>query len=169
VIQVLEAAALAEKPLLTANGVTAVHLGLKTLRFHYYSLVILLTVSSKQLRAQCIHLSQEMLALLPSLDDPALGVKNSYTGLLWQRLHCPLTAFGSLWGEIVVRPKTQPEQNKQYLEAIEHVPIFLSKSSSQNPLAAKLQNITEKFVQHARMELSFTSKLRPYIPDCYGT
>ncbi|EXJ80875.1 hypothetical protein A1O3_07162 [Capronia epimyces CBS 606.96] len=148
--EVLEAAALAEKPLLGANGVDSVDLGLQMLCFHYSSLVVLLKVSSRSLRAQCIDPSQQMLRLLPRLGDMGPSLKEPYTCILWQPLQCPLTAFGTLWGEIVTKGKTQLEQNKQFLADIEHVPAFMGKLSSRNPLAAKLANITERFVQQAR-------------------
>ena len=126
------------------------------LQFHYLALMILLTVSCKDLRGQCILLSRSMLDLLPSLDPKDHSVDDTYTGLLWQRLHSPLTAFGSLWGEIVVRTRISSEESKQNLEAIEHVPVFIGKSSSQNSLAAKLQSITERFVQHAKTKIHST-------------
>ncbi|KAL9076472.1 MAG: hypothetical protein Q9157_003630 [Trypethelium eluteriae] len=162
--ETLEAAALAERPLLSTNGGEAVDFGLRMLQFHYLALMILLTVSCKDLRVQCIQLSRSMLNLLPRLGPKDHSVNDTYTGLLWQRLHSPLTAFGSLWGEIVVRARIRSEEGKQNLEAIEHVPVFLGKSSSQNPLAAKLQSITERFVEHATTKIHSTGKprLHPY-------
>ncbi len=79
-----------------------------------------------------------------------LDLKEPYTCLLWQRLHCPLAAFGTLWGEVVTKGKTHLEQSKQSLEAIEHLPVYFGKLSSRNSLAAKLESITERIVQHAR-------------------
>lgn len=151
--QVLEAAALAEKPLLSASGAASVDLGLQTLRFHYYSLLVLLMVSCKQLRTQCTYPSQQMLDLLPSLGDMLLDLKEPYSCILWQRLHCPLVAFGTLWGEIMIKGKTCFVQSKQSLEAIEHLPAYFGKLSSRNSLAAKLESITERIVQHARSML----------------
>lgn len=148
--QVLEAAALAEKPLLTASGAISIDLCLQTMRFHYYSLLVLLMMSCKQLRAQCTFPAQQMLRLLPSFVDIIQGPEEPYACLLWQRLHCPLIAFGTLWGEIIVKAKTNFEQSKQSLEAMEYMPTFLGKLSSRNPLVAKLQNITERFIRHAR-------------------
>ncbi|KAA8651967.1 Zn(II)2Cys6 transcription factor [Aspergillus tanneri] len=125
--EVLEAAALAEKPLLTASGTASVDLGLQTLHFHYYSLLVLLTVSYRQLRTQSTYPSQQMLGLLPGLGAMLPGLKEPYTCLLWQRLHCPLAAFGILWGEIVIKGRAHFEQSEQSLEAIEHLPAFLGK------------------------------------------
>ncbi|THC98759.1 hypothetical protein EYZ11_001738 [Aspergillus tanneri] len=148
--EVLEAAALAEKPLLTASGTASVDLGLQTLHFHYYSLLVLLTVSYRQLRTQSTYPSQQMLGLLPGLGAMLPGLKEPYTCLLWQRLHCPLAAFGILWGEIVIKGRAHFEQSEQSLEAIEHLPAFLGKLRSRNPLATKLESITERMVQHAK-------------------
>ncbi|RDL37704.1 uncharacterized protein BP5553_05137 [Venustampulla echinocandica] len=110
--EVLEAAALAEKPLLSASGAASVDFGLRTLQFHYLSLLVLLTVSSKQLRKQSTHPSQQMLQLLPSLGEMDLDLQEPYTCLVWQRLHCPLAAFGALWGDTVLKGKTHVEQNQ---------------------------------------------------------
>lgn len=132
------------------SGAASVDLGLRTLKFHYYSLLVLLMVSSKQLRTQCTYASQQMLGLLPSLGDMVPDLKKPYTCLLWQRLHCPLAAFGILWGEVVTKGKTQLEQSKQSLEAIEHLPAYFGKLSSRNSLAAKLESITERMVQHTK-------------------
>lgn len=116
----------------------AVDIGLQILHFHYLSLVGLLTAYFKQSWVQCIDLSRKMLVLLLSLDNAPSDVTNHYIGLIWQRLHCPLTAFGFLWGRLVVRSEADAEQREQYFKAIEHVPPFLSKSSSRNPVVAKL-------------------------------
>ena len=97
-----------------------------------------------------------MLNLLPSLDLSDRDSLDPYMGLLWHRLHFPLTAFGSLWGEIVVRAGTHTQESKQNLENIEHVPVFLGKSSPRNALSAKLQSITERFVQHAKTRIHST-------------
>lgn len=163
--KILEAAALTEKPLLTANSAGSVDLSLQTLHFHCYSLLILLTVCCKQLRTQSIYPSQQMLKVLPSLGDILMtndDLKEPYTCLLWHLLHCPLAAFGTLWGEIVINnkgSKTHFEQSKQSLEAIEYLPVYLGKLSSLNSLAAKLGSITERIVQCARSILYSQGKL----------
>lgn len=155
----MEAASLAEKPLLTASGVEGVNTGLQVLRFHHLNLIVLLTASSQQTWVQCLDFSQEMLELLPLITVATDEVTDRYLGLLWQRLHCPLTAFGFLWGKLVVRQVADAQKRKRYLEAIEHVPLFLSKSQYRNPVIAKLQSITERFVQHATTVLASTGKL----------
>lgn len=109
-----------------------------------------------------------MLKLLPSLGDMVLDLKDPYTCLLWQRLHCPLAAFGTLWGEIVIKGNTDLEQSKQSLEAIEHLPAYFGKLSSRNSLAAKLESITERIVQQARSILYSQGKcsLENHDNDC---
>ena len=91
-----------------------------------------------------------MLGLLPGLGDMVSDLQEPDTCLLWQRLHSPMAAFGVLWGDIVTRGKTHPEQSKQFLEAIEHLPAYFGKLSSRNSLVAKLESITERIVWHAR-------------------
>ncbi|KAG5989980.1 hypothetical protein E4U43_004394 [Claviceps pusilla] len=153
--EVIEAAALVEKPLLTANKAASMDLGLQTLHFQYLSLLVLLTVSSRQLRSQSTQPSQEMLNLLPKLGDAVSDQRGGpYACLLWQYLHCPLAAFGALWGEIVIKTTTNLEQSLKSLEAIEHLPLFLGKLASRNALAARLQSITARIVEQARMILN---------------
>ena len=91
-----------------------------------------------------------MLSLLPSFDDAVVNIKAPYTCLLWQRLHCPLVAFGALWGEIVTQRKTRFDQSKQSLEVIENLPAYFGKLHLQHSLAGELENITGRIVQHAR-------------------
>lgn len=99
-----------------------------------------------------------MLKLLPSLSNMMTDLKEPYTCLLWQRLHCPLAAFGTLWGEIVIKASAHFEQSKQSLEAIEYLPPYLAKLSSRTPLAAKLGSIADRIVQHARSILDAQGK-----------
>ncbi|KAG6007649.1 hypothetical protein E4U21_005730 [Claviceps maximensis] len=152
--EVIEAAALVEKPLLGVNGAALVDLGLQTLHFQYLSLLVLLTVSSRQLRSHSTQPSQEMLNLLPKLGDAVSNQRGPHVCLLWQYLHCPLAAFGALWGEIVVKNTINLDQSFQILEAIENLPLYLGKLASRNALAAKLQSITARIVEQARMILN---------------
>ncbi len=94
--------------------------------------------------------------LLPGFDDMMPGFDDPYC-LLWQRLHSPLTAFGSLWGEVVIRGKTL-EQSKEHFTALEYLPPYLGRFSARNALAAKMESITARFVQHARSMLDSQSK-----------
>lgn len=150
-LQVLEAAALAEKPLLRANAAILVDFGLETLHYHYHYLSVLIRVSNKQIRAQSTYPSMQLLRLLPSLGDKATYVKQPYGCLLWQQLHCPVVAFGSLWGKIVIKRESDSQQTQQFLEAIECLPPYLIKLSSRNSLAIKLARIVEKIVQNLKL------------------
>ena len=107
-------------------------------------------VSCRQLRTQSTYPARRMLSLLPSLDNAVVNTKAPYTCLLWQRLHCPLVAFGALWGEIVTQRKTQFDQSKQSLEVIEYLPAYFAKLRLQHSLAAELENITGRIARHAR-------------------
>ncbi|KAG5975006.1 hypothetical protein E4U55_007911 [Claviceps digitariae] len=165
--EVISAAALAEKPLLTAKGASSVDLGLQTLHFQYLSLLVLLTLSSRQLRPQSTEPSQEMLNLLPQLGDAVSNQRGPYACLLWQYLHCPLAAFGALWGEIVMKTTINLDESLKSLEAIEHLPIFLGKLASRNSLAAKLQSITARIVEQARKILN--SQATDAVPEAPTT
>lgn len=99
-----------------------------------------------------------MLKLLPILGDMAPALKEPFVCLLWQLMHCPLAAFGALWGQVLIKGKTDFEQSKVSVEAIEHLPAFLSKLSSRHPLAAKLGSITEKIVQQLKTILCSQSR-----------
>lgn len=145
-----------------------VDFGLQTLHFHYLSLLVLLTVSSKRLRSKAIQPAQELLNLLPRFGDKIMAQREPFHCLLWQYLHCPLAAFGALWGEIVIKPDADTELSKQLVEAIEHLPRFLSLLRSRNSLAGKLQSITTRMVEHARATLQSQGKQIAQIPnyDC---
>ena len=106
-----------------------------------------------------------MLKLLAGLGKAVLDVNEPYLPLLWQLLHCPLAAFGNLWGDIMIKGSTHIEQSKQSLEAIEHLPAFYSKLSSRNSLAAKLESITHRIVQQARSMLFSHGKFHSGNPD----
>ena len=110
---------------------------------------------------QCTLPSQQLLRLLPGIGELMLESKEPYTCLLWQRLHCPLVAFGSLWGEIAIKGKTHFEQSVQSLEAIENLPPFFARLSSRNSLATKLETITTRIVQQARLMLYSEGKPFP--------
>jgi len=82
--------------------------------------------------------------------DGVTELREPYVCLLWQLLNFPLAEFGSLWGGILMKGKTNPEQSKESLEAMEHLPAFLGKFRSRNSLAAKLEDITGRLVQHVK-------------------
>lgn len=138
-----------EKPLLAAESEASVDLGLQMLKYQYYSLLVLLMVSSRELRAQAIIPSRMLLELLPRLGELLEAHKEPYGFVLWQCLRCP--AFGALWGDIVVRFKGEPKakRSEASLHVIEHLPVFFGKFKFRNPLAAKLESITARMVQYA--------------------
>lgn len=145
----LEATALAEKPLLDAAGVATVDAGLDLLHFHYYFLLVLLTVSSREMRTQSAAPAQQMLAMLPKIGDRISDFKEPYVSLIWQAVHYPMAAFGTLWGEVVTKRKSQLEKSKKSLQAIGHLPPFLRRLSSRNPLIPQLESIVGRIVEHA--------------------
>jgi hypothetical protein len=128
------------------------------LSFQYYSLLVLLTVSSKQLRTHAALPSQQLLGLLPSLGDAVAEHDRPYACLLWQLLHCPLAAFGTLWGELAVKRNTHPEVAYQYERDLEQLPAFFGRLSARNCVAVNLQSITERIVQHVRPEVDTDRK-----------
>ncbi|KAF7553504.1 hypothetical protein G7046_g7088 [Stylonectria norvegica] len=161
---ILAATAMAEKPLLNESGIASVELGLRTLDFHYYFLLILLTITLREGRSDYVDPSQQMLRLLPSLGQMALDLKQPYTCLLWQSLHCPGIAFGTLWGQLVTNSKADTEQSKQSLEDIDHLPPFLGSMKSRTSVAAKLESITDRIVQHARLIFYSQDEVDPTSP-----
>jgi glycerol dehydrogenase-like iron-containing ADH family enzyme len=77
---------------------------------------------------------------------------------LWQQLHGPLTAFGTLWGEIVIKGESDSQQIQQFVEAIECLPTYLLKLGSRNPLAIKLAHIVKRIAQNTHSILSSQGK-----------
>ena len=146
-MQLLEAAALAEKPFLDASSAASIDLGLRTISFSYQYLLILLARSSSRMRTQCIDSSKRMLRLLENMVSSS---EEPYNGIVWQLICCPFTPFLVLFGEIISNGKGESEENKESLAAIEQLPVFLGKMSLRNSLAAKLECIAVVFVQHAR-------------------
>lgn len=146
-MQILEAAALAEKPFLDANSAASIDLALRTVSFQYEYLFILLTRSSTRMRAQCIESSKRMLRLLENMISDS---EEPYTSMVWHLLCSPFTPFLDLFGELLSNGKGESEENMEALAAMEQLPVFLGKMSSRNSLAAKLERIAVVLVQHAR-------------------
>lgn len=111
-------------------------------------------MSNRQSRTQSTNSAIKLLRLLPSLGNKATYLKLPYCCLLWQLLHYPLVAFGSLWGEIVVKRESDPQRTQQVLEAIECFPPYMLKLGSRNPLANRLAHIAEKIVQNIHSIIS---------------
>ena len=128
-MQLLEAAALAEKPFLDASSAASIDLGLRNLSFTYEYLLILLTRSSSPLRTQCIDSSKRMLRLLENMVSDS---EEPYNGMVWQLLCGPFTPFLTLFGEILSIGKGESEEKKEALAAMEQLPVFLGKMSLRN-------------------------------------
>ena len=146
-MQILEAAALVEKPFLDTSSAASIDLGLCNVNFQYEYLFILLARSSPPMKVQCIESSKRMLRLLENM------VSNSeepYNGIVWHLLCGPFTPFLYLFGELLSNGKGESEENKEALAAMEQLPVFLDKMSSRNSLAAKLERVAVVLVQHAR-------------------
>lgn len=120
--QVLEASALVEKPLLSPTGLACIELRLKILLVHFYFLDILLTVSSKDLRPQCVEPAQGLLGLLPRIGE-LLSTHAELPGcLLWEWAHYSMVAFGKLWGQILSRGVREGKQSETILEVRSFIP-----------------------------------------------
>ncbi|KAJ9605085.1 hypothetical protein H2200_010475 [Cladophialophora chaetospira] len=146
-LQLLEAAALAEKPFLDARNAASIDLELHSLSFMYEYLRILLARSSSHMRTQCIESSKRMLHLLEHMVSESGEL---YNGIDWQLLCGSFTPFLELFGEIVSNGKGGSQETQDALAAMEQLPVFLGKMSSRNSLAAKLERIAVVFVQHAK-------------------
>lgn len=161
-LQVLEASALAEKPLLGVREAESVQLHLHTLHFHYFYLDILLTIASDELRSQCIHPAQGLLNLLPDLGDHLSSLDQPTLSVIWQWLHYPMIAFGVLWGHLLSKGWTDHEQSENILQALEYVPIFLEKIGTHHTMAQSMASISNRILRHVRLVYhSFSSKHHP--------
>ncbi|OQV07516.1 Fungal specific transcription factor domain-containing protein isoform 1 [Cladophialophora immunda] len=154
--RILEAAALAEKPFLSANDAASFDLALSSVSFQYEYLYILLTRSSTQKRAECIESSKRMLHLLENMVSDSEAPSN---GMVWHLLCGPFTPFLDLFGELLSSAEDGSEGKMGALEAMEHLPVFLDRMSSRNSLAAKLKSVAMVLVQHARSVVQ--SQVRP--------
>ncbi|EMC92685.1 hypothetical protein BAUCODRAFT_151097 [Baudoinia panamericana UAMH 10762] len=146
-MEVLEAAAKAEKPILDAQGVASIDLGLRSLRFQIDYIRVLLTRSSARLRGQCIEASKRM---LNKLDELVSDSEEPFNGIVWQLVCCPFTPLLVCFGEVISSSQGVSNDNQAILQAMERLPPFLKKMSVRNSLAAKLERIAEVIVKHAR-------------------
>ncbi|KAF2447777.1 hypothetical protein P171DRAFT_518818 [Karstenula rhodostoma CBS 690.94] len=148
--KILEASALVEKPLLSVRGQTSVDLRLQILLFNYYYLDVLLMVASKDLRSQCIVPAQKLLNLLPHLGELLSdNRKETHSCMLWEWLHYPMMAFGTLWGQVISKGGASHEQSETILETLNNVPKFLERLESRHVIiGGKLKGITESIIHH---------------------
>lgn len=142
----VEAAAMAEKPLLDDSGITSIDLGLCTLEFNYHYLLVILGRASDNMKSETISSSKRMLYLLQHLVSDSEEV---YNGIVWQLVCCPFTPFLALFGELLASTGATTEEDEEALSAMKELPLFLKKMSLRNSLAARLQGIAVVFVQHA--------------------
>ena len=118
------------------------------MEFQYQYLLVLLYKSPSRLTTLCIDSSKQMLHLLPEMVSES---EEPYNGIVWQLLCCPFTPFLVLFGEILSSGKRVPEENKEALDAMERLPVYLKNMSLRNSLAVKLERIAIVLVQHARL------------------
>lgn len=113
------------------------------------SFLVLVSVSSKELRAQATGSSRKLLQLTRKLGDLLQRHKEVYVSLLWQYVNCP--AWGILWVETVARGETNLKESRAYLEVTEEdLPAFLDKLGSRNHLVVELGSISGRVLQHGR-------------------
>ena len=79
-------------------------------------------VASKDLRSQCIVPAQKLLDLLPHLGKllPA-DTKETYSCMLWEWLHYPMLAMGTLWGQVLSKGMTNREESEKIIEVSDFI------------------------------------------------
>lgn len=113
----------------------------------YLYLSILLTRTCPELRKDCILQSREMLCLL---EDMVAHSEEVYNGIIWTLLCWPFTPFLILFGEVLTHGASNMQQARQSLEAMEHLPAFLSQMGKRNALARELEVTASTLLSHAR-------------------
>jgi hypothetical protein len=74
-------------------------------------------VASKELRSQSIVPAQKLLNLLPRLGELLSNDgKETHSCMLWEWLHYPMIAFGTLWGQVLSKGVTSHEESERILE-----------------------------------------------------
>lgn len=133
---------------MSAKDAASVDSGLQSLRFHYMSMMILITIPKKDARNQTADSAQELLNLLPHLDSTTGNSRTSNSTILWQYMHFSLAAFGTLWGQIVMKGRAQrPSSEIEHLLcSIERLPEFLEALSARHHIARTLQSVTTRMV-----------------------
>jgi hypothetical protein len=154
----LQASAIAEKPLLDAAGARSLDLGLTTVDFNHQYLILMLSRRAPwphPMRCQSIESSIKMLNLLQHLVSDSEEV---YNGIIWQLVCCPFTAFLTLFNEIMLQGRDSHrgiglEKKAEILAAMERLPDFLTEMAVHNSLARKLQGVAATILEHARLAL----------------
>ncbi|KAK1825316.1 hypothetical protein LTR12_000116 [Friedmanniomyces endolithicus] len=146
--QVLEAAALAETPLLDPAGARSLQLGLVYTRFQYHGAGIVLTRGSSQESTFC---RDESLKMLRLLEDLVTDGEEPYIGVTWQTLYFPWAPFLVLFGSIMSSGAAgRTFENEQALEAMELLPKYFRNMSSRYVEARRLEKMATATVQRAR-------------------
>ncbi|KAK0858368.1 hypothetical protein LTS02_008988 [Friedmanniomyces endolithicus] len=147
-MQVLEAAALAETPLLDSAGAKSLQFGLVYTRFQYHGAGIVLTRGSSQESTVC---RDESLKMLRLLDDLVTDVEEPYIGVTWQMLYFPWAPFLVLFGSIISSGAAgRTSKNEQALKAMELLPTYFRNMSMRYIEARRLEKMAAATVQRAR-------------------
>ncbi|KAK0309865.1 hypothetical protein LTR01_004062 [Friedmanniomyces endolithicus] len=150
-MQVLEAAALAETPLLDPAGARSLQIGLLYTRFQYYGAEIVITRGSGQEETVCHDESLKMLRLLADLVSDG---EEPYIGVTWQMLYFPWAPFLVLFGSITSSERTgRTFEKEQALEAMELLPTYFRNMSLRCVEARRLEKMAAATVQRARSVL----------------
>lgn len=145
--QILEAAALSEKPFCDAKNAKSIDVALRTMDFHFLYLALLLAHSSRDMQRQCLDASQRMLHLLQHMSPEC---KEPYHPMVWQLVCCPFTPFLILFRDIVCDAGCSHEEKRNALDAMEQLPGYLKAMGSRVTLAARLEGVAGILAQQAR-------------------
>ncbi|KAK5728545.1 hypothetical protein LTR15_001681 [Elasticomyces elasticus] len=156
--QILEATALAEKPLLDAAGAHSMQIGLTWMQFQYYGTAIALKRGHSQEALKCHDMSLKMLRILKEL--VCTSAYDLYIGVDWQMLYLPWAPFLVLFGNIISSGEEKFDRRKkeQALEVMEELPVYLRAMSVRHRSATKLESMASGTVQRARSILFPASK-----------
>ncbi|KAK0911315.1 hypothetical protein LTR91_015609 [Friedmanniomyces endolithicus] len=147
-MQVLEAAALAETPLLDPAGARSVQFGLAYTRVQYHGAEIVLTRGSSQESSFC---RDESLKMLRLLEDLVANGEEPYIGVTWQMLYFPWAPFLVLFGSIMSSGAAgRTFENEQALSAMELLPTYFRNMSLRYVEAKRLEKMAAATVQRAR-------------------
>ena len=147
--RLLNAATIAEQPLLTTEEQHCEQAGLAFTHFRYLYLSVLLT-RSEQPNEECVSLSRRALVLLPSMliDD-----KETYNGIMWQLFFQPFTPFFCLLDHVKSRAGGRADR-EQSLQAMEYLVDFLERVKQGHVLADRLVGLARRHMVDARQSIT---------------